>query len=194
MIKHFSFSKIKKISFLTLLAFAFVVPTNAQTQPAIELQSGNIVLNFANVTGSTSGDYTIKRAKGRFGNFQTIGTTANNSFTDANVVGNPYDYYYKIFDSQGNQLALSALDIELFGPNMYIYSPEDNKSSIGSEINGIHTAMQYDQFSAKRYAFYFKPGNYTAAGTLSVAYYTHLGGLDSIPYSVQISNINTPPL
>ena len=86
----------------------------------------------------------------------------------------------------------SQTDAEIFGPNMYIFSPTDNMTTIGTTINSIHTAMQYDQFSSKRYAFYFKPGNYTAAGTFNIAYYTHIGGLGKLPNDVRINNVLTP--
>jgi hypothetical protein len=81
---------------------------------------------------------------------------------------------------------------ELFGPNLRIYGPEDNVSAIAHEINAIHDEMFRDQFSAKRYAFFFKPGDYTEAGTLKVAYYTQINGLGKTPYEVKLSNIDTP--
>lgn len=83
-------------------------------------------------------------------------------------------------------------DAELFGPNMYIFGPEDDMNKISSTINKIHDEMLHDQFSSKRYAFYFKPGNYTQAGLLNIAYYTHIGGLGKSPYDVRISNVYTP--
>ena len=191
-------NKIK--SFLPLLVcFCSIFASNAQNRVSkIEVKGRDIVLNFASDVSllksspSSSEEYTIKRAKGRFGKYQTIGVTKGTSFPDENISGNPYDYYYQVSDSKGTLLALLSLDIELFGPNFYLYSPEDNKSAIGREINDIHTQMFHSEFSSNRYAFFFKPGDYTATGTLSIAYYTHLGGLGKLPYDVKLSNVYTP--
>lgn len=83
-------------------------------------------------------------------------------------------------------------DVELFGPNMYVFSPTDNMATIRTTINTIHDQMLHDEFSSKRYAFYFKPGDYTAAGLFNIAYYTHIAGLGKLPNDVRLSNVYTP--
>ncbi len=83
-------------------------------------------------------------------------------------------------------------DAELFGPNMYVFSPTDNMTTVRNTINNIHNQMLHDEFSTKRYAFYFKPGDYTQAGLLNIAYYTHIGGLGKLPHDVRLSNVYTP--
>lgn len=156
----------------------------------ISENNGNLTLKFEDAASNTP--YTVKRAKGRYAEYKTVGTTNTLTFVDKNVEGNPYDYYYQVYDSKNNLLALLAMDIELFGPNMYVYSPEDDKSQINKEINKIHDEMFRQEFSKNRYAFYFKPGSYTDAGKLNIAYYTHLGGLGRLPYDVKLSNVATP--
>ena len=180
--------------FLLSCLFLFNAPIFSGTQE-IKFDSGNIVLKYGEVSSSrvkSSEEYTIKKSKGRFGNYETIAKTKALSFTDENVEGNPYNYYYKVFNANDNLVTMLALELDLFGPNIYIYSPEDSKTAIGTEINDIHDKMFQDQFSRDRYAFYFKPGDYTAAGTLEIAYYTHIGGLGALPYDVKLSNVYTP--
>lgn len=92
----------------------------------------------------------------------------------------------------GNINSQNISDAELFGPNVYIFSPTDDMATIRTTINNIHDEMLHDQFSSKRYAFYFKPGDYTQAGLLNIAYYTHIGGLGKLPNDVRISNVYTP--
>ncbi|GAB1415989.1 hypothetical protein MASR2M117_13950 [Paludibacter sp.] len=75
---------------------------------------------------------------------------------------------------------------------MFVFSPTDNMANIRTTINTIHDQMFHDEFSTKRYAFYFKPGDYTQAGLLNLAYYGHIGGLGKSPYEVKISNVYTP--
>jgi hypothetical protein len=83
-------------------------------------------------------------------------------------------------------------DEELFGPNVYVFSPDDDMAKINEIINNIHDDMFHDEFSSKRYAFYFKPGDYTEAGLLNIAYYNHIAGLGKLPTDVRVSNIYTP--
>ena len=159
--------------------------------------TSNITLDFGSkITPSlesSDGIYTIKRAIGRLGDYQVIGTTNSTTFVDENVSGNLYSYYYRIINTQGDQVALLALDIELFGPNMYFYSPTDDMEAISEEINTIHDRMRHGHWSSERFAFNFKPGDYTKAGELNIGFYTHVGGLGKIPLEVKISNLLTPP-
>src|ERR1700749_37544 len=146
-----------KSSFILLITlFLFISTGRAQTKEA-EVRNGQIVLNFSKKAADkqAKGPYTIKRAKGRFGNYQTVGNTSATSFTDKTAKGNLFDYYYRIFDKNG-QIAQSGLEIELFGENTYIYSPEDSVNAIGREINTIHDQMFDKEFSPNRYAMFFK--------------------------------------
>ncbi|MDR1437352.1 MAG: T9SS type A sorting domain-containing protein [Candidatus Symbiothrix sp.] len=194
--KRKTISRWKKTGIFVCISLFFASGMNlyAQETPAkIKVRSGKIILNFAlSDTEAKAKTATVQRAKGRFGHYETIGVTGNASFTDSTATGNPYDYYYRITGPEGNILARAALDTELFGPNLYIYSPDDDKNAIREEINGIHDAMFREQFGSNRYAFFFKPGDYTAAGTFNVAYYMHIGGLGALPSGVLLSNIKTP--
>ena len=184
-------------SFFMMCCVSFI---NARTGSSeIVSENGNITLYFgskitSSLQKSSNNTYTIERAKGRFGNYQAIGTTGSTSFVDENIEGNPYDYYYRVVDAQGERIALLALDLELFGSDMYFYSPTDEMNAISREINMVHDRkMRYGHWSSERYAFYFKPGDYTAAGGLYVGFYTHIGGLGKIPNETKISNLFTPP-
>jgi len=178
---------------LLLLLFVFISKGQAQTKEA-DVKNGGVVLNFSKrVTDQkTGGTYTIKRAKGRFGKYETIGSTPASSFTDKTAKGNLFDYYYRVFDDKG-QIAQLGLEIELFGENTYIYSPLDSVEAIGREINGIHDQMFGKEFSSNRYAMFFKPGDYKGAGLLKIPFYVHIAGLGRTPYEVEISNLHTPP-
>ena len=89
-------------------------------------------------------------------------------------------------------LAGQAATNDLFGPNVLIFSPQDNMQAIADEVNNLHEQMFHDQFSNRRYAVLFLPGDYRKAGLLKVPYYMQIAGLGRTPYEVQLSNIHTP--
>ena len=174
-----------------LCCFCCTYSLNAQTKsPSIELKNGNIILNYG-AAGQT-GEFTIKKSKGKFGKYETLGTSKSTSYTDAKVSGSPYDYYYQVFNAKGDTVSLLSLEQELFGSNFYVYHPEDDMVAVAKEINAIHDAMFKDQFSKNRYAFYLRPGDYTQAEVFNIPYYVHIGGLGKTPYEVKINNIHTP--
>lgn len=179
-------------SFLLLL-FVFSADAQAQTKET-SIKNGQIVLNFGQKIADKTlkATYAVKRAKGRFGKYETIGTTSSTSFTDKTAKGNLYDYYYQIFDKD-QQIAQLGLELELFGESTYIYSPTDNVEAIGREVNAIHDQMFTKEFSPNRYAMLFKPGDYKGAGLLKIPFYVQIAGLGKTPYEVQVSNLHTPP-
>ncbi|RZF58680.1 glycoside hydrolase family 16 [Sphingobacterium corticibacterium] len=160
----------------------------------VRFENGNLELDFSGVVAGKEydGSYTIKRAKGRFGEYKTIGKISTTFFIDKDVEGNAYDYYYQIGRGDSS-LAIMGLEIELFGEHTFIYSPTDNKSQIGQQINDVHDRMFGQEFSPYRYAVLFKPGDYKEAGLLNIPFYVQIAGLGKTPYDVQLSNIHTPP-
>lgn len=148
-----------------------------------------VTITFA----GTGGPYTVKRAKGRLGEYRTIGTTRSNVYVDRKATGSPYDYYYLVLGESGDTVAALSAETELFGPDVRIYSPADAPAAIGAEIGAIHREMFRAEMGHGRYALLFKPGDYTDAGLFNIGFYTHMAGLGKVPYDVRISNIHTPP-
>ena len=87
--------------------------------------------------------------------------------------------------------AVAAYD-ELLGPNVYIFSPEDSPDEIARTVEDVFKRQHHQQFGKGRYAFMFKSGDYTKAGTFNVGYYTQLLGLGKTPRDVRIANVKTP--
>lgn len=187
------YKRMKVISLL-ICCCALSVTGNAANSKIAE-KGGQIFLNFGTdkpALRASSNEFTVKRAEGKFGKYEIIGKTMTTSFVDQNITGSPYTYYYKVVNDKEEVVASLSMNEELFGPNLYIYSPTDNMAAVANEINTIHDAMLYDQFSQYRYAFYFNPGDYTATDYFKVSYYMHVGGLGKTPYDVKINNLITP--
>lgn len=94
--------------------------------------------------------------------------------------------------ASGQPLTAASKSTKLFGPNVFIYGPQDDLQTIGQEVNALHEKMFHDQFSPNRYAVLFLPGDYRGAGLLRVPYYMQMAGLGRTPFDVQVSNVHTP--
>ena len=122
-----------------------------------------------------------------------IAQTNQKTYVDNNLGGkSPYTYYYKV-QNGGNVVAELSMDVALFGPNVKMYSPADDRAAIAAEIKNIDDQLFHDQFSEKRYAEVFKPGDYRDAGKFNIPYYVQIMGLGQIPTDVKIYNIECPP-
>lgn len=165
-----------------------------QENRVMRIEQGLPVLTIAGnlLAKAASEQLTVLRAHGRTGEYLPIGQISGQQFLDKEAIGNPYNYYYKVVDSNGQVLLSTSLNEALFGPNVLVYNETDDMAAIGEEVNAIHEQMFHDQFSANRYAVLFMPGDYRKAGLLKVPYYMHIAGLGKVPYSVQLSNIHTP--
>ena len=97
-----------------------------------------------------------------------------------------------IAGASGQPLTAASKSTKLFGPNVFIYGPQDDLQTIGQEVNALHEKMFHDQFSPNRYAVLFLPGDYRGAGLLRVPYYMQMAGLGRTPFDVQVSNVHTP--
>lgn len=155
----------------------------------IRLEKDKITLTYAD----KEGEYTIKRAPGRYSDYLTIATTTDASYEDKTATGSPYQYYYLILNEQGDTVKSLSAEQELFGDDVHIYGPSDSPEKIAEDIAAIHREMFRAEMGRGRYALMFKPGDYTQAGLFNIGFYTHVGGLGKTPYEVKISNVHTPP-
>lgn len=177
-----------------ILLFVVGIAANVCAQ-VMRVKSGRIMLTLLDsVYESNRGSkpLTVLRSEGRTGMFHSVGQMKGRSFIDKTATQSPYTYYYKVTDNQGNVLFAASMNDELFGQNVFVYSPTDDMQRVGLEVNQLHEQMFHDQFSSKRYAVLFLPGDYREAGLLCVPYYMQIAGLGRTPYEVQLSNIHTP--
>jgi len=72
-----------------------------------------------------------------------------------------------------------------FGPNVLIFDPSMPMAMIQSQIDAIATQQQTSQFGTARYAYFFKPGQYTL--DVRLGYYMHVVGLGASPDDVTIT-------
>ena len=89
-------------------------------------------------------------------------------------------------------LAATPSQTSALGPNVHVFSPDDDMKKVAETVETVFKRQHYRQFGTERQAFLFLPGDYTKAGTLNVGYYTQVLGLGRTPDEVKLANVKTP--
>jgi hypothetical protein len=168
-------------------------PPKAPVGIKVESESGKARLTWPAV-GTASG-YNVYRAASRYGDYVkvTAEPTAATSFTDMEAPGKWA--YYKL--TAINEIAESplseavSLETEIFGPETYIFSPNDNQVNVNTAITKITANLvngNSAQFTSERAALLFKPGDYSWL-TFENGFYMHSAGLGKLPTDVRVNKI-----
>ncbi|PTL77232.1 hypothetical protein [Vitiosangium sp. GDMCC 1.1324] len=72
-----------------------------------------------------------------------------------------------------------------FGPNVLIFDPSMSMATIQSRIDGVFQQQETNQFGNQRYAYFFKPGQYSL--DVKVGFYMNVFGLGQSPDAVTIT-------
>jgi len=154
-------------------------------------QKNGVELSWTKADGVK--EYNLYRSDSRFGDYQLMSASPvkKNSFSD-----NHSKYaYYKIAPivagKEGELSAPQSLELELFGNNTFIFSPNDSKDDMKQLIGTITTEMangKISQFSNKRVAFLFKPGNYDWL-QFENGFYMQVAGLGKLPTDTKIDKV-----
>lgn len=137
--------------------------------------------------------YDIYRASSRYGEYEKINAepVADTTFTDSSA---SFDCCYQIVASIPGSEPLSSAPVsystQLFGENVYIFSPDDNEQLVQDITNGIYAKQQTAQFGRNRFALLFKPGEYHKGLNFQIGFYTHVAGLGMLPTDTQYGAIN----
>jgi hypothetical protein len=74
-----------------------------------------------------------------------------------------------------------------FGPNVLLFNPSGNPTTLQNYANGVFAVQQNNQFGTQRYALLFLPGQYGPALDVNLGYYTQVLGLGQTPDSTLIT-------
>ncbi len=156
---------------------------------------------------ANASSYDVYRSNSRFGTYAKIATVQGTSYTDNATNADKYANYYKIAKAGSGELSSPiSLEIEMFGEDMYVFSPNDDVEQIYTAVNDVYKvqgavdangdAHEGQQFGNGRYTFAFKTGDYTAmqADQFDISYYMQLIGLGKLPTDVKIKNVHVPPV
>ncbi|MCL2243806.1 MAG: hypothetical protein FWC03_04970 [Treponema sp.] len=172
----------------------------------IYMDKNKINISWDEVSNAES--YDIYRAGSRLGKYTYLKTVTRNTYTDSKPNPVKYENYYLITANNKSGKILDMIisfELKMFGGNIKFYDIKyDDISRIEEEINRIHDREMFGsvaeagrrtaEFSVKRYALYFKPGEYKGFSHFKIGFYTHAGGLGKVPSETNLfGSIHTPP-
>ena len=167
--------KIFKVVILAAIAAACAAIAACAGEPGPEEQ-GKPNVFWDEVSGAEN--YDIYAAASRFGAYTLLASGLERcEYFDP---GYSFENYYKVEAVAGGEtvgVQLVGGEAELFGENVYILSPKDDPVEVQALIDDLYEQQEEAHFTSRRYAVFFKPGNYADGIDLSVGYYTTFAGL-----------------
>jgi len=172
----------------------------------ITMNDKNINISWDSITEASS--YDIYRSGSRLGDYTFLATVKNCEYTDSNPNSEKFENYYLVTarnKEEKIQNILISFELKMFGKNMKFYDIKyDSISKIEEDINKIHDMEMFGnimvgsgrraEFTDKRYALYFKPGEYRGYTRFKIGFYTHVSGLGNVPGDTKLfGTIETPP-
>jgi len=173
---------------------------------SIAMNGQSIEIGWEGVAGAEF--YDIFRAGSRLGEYTFLKTVKKTSYTDTRPNPVKYENYYLVSAKNNTgkiQDMIVSFELKMFGANMRFYDIKyDAISGIEEEVNRIHDREMFGnvmdnngrngEFSGKRYALYFKPGEYRGFEKFKIGFYTHAAGLGRVPQETKLwGSIETPP-
>ena len=155
-------------------------------------QNNGVELSWTKVDKAEG--YNLYRADSRFGEYQLISASPVRETSFSDNSNNKYAYYKIAPLLSGKEGELSdpqSLELELFGSNTFVFSPNDSREEMKPLIDSITTEMangRISQFTDKRVAFLFKPGNYDWL-QFENGFYMQVAGLGKLPVDTKIDKV-----
>lgn len=87
---------------------------------------------------------------------------------------------------QENKYQRKNFHNEVFGENVYIFSPEDNPEEVQQVLDTLWEQQETNQFGDERYSVLFLPGEYDDSIKVQVGYYMQVSGLGMLPTDTKV--------
>jgi hypothetical protein len=173
---------------------------------SIAMNGQSIEIGWEPVEGAAF--YDVFRAGSRLGKYTFLKTVEKAFYTDTGPNPVKYENYYLISARNNTgkiEEMIISFELKMFGANIRFYDIKyDAISGIEADVNRIHDREMFGnvmdnngrngEFSGKRYALYFKPGEYRDFEKFKIGFYTHAAGLGRVPEETKLfGSIETPP-
>ena len=208
MIKNYRFKRVISLLFVVAMILSMFSATGLTSVAAevsattglkdglnIEQIGSTLAINWAAVSGAAS--YEIQRSGARLGTtYTSLATVASDvlSYTDIAPNTDKYENYYKVIaknaDGEAINTEIISLEGKIFGEKVYIYDAKyQTGASAVEEVSYYSQLSVTPEMSPNRYAFFFKPGDYTANSRTMVGFYSSVYGLGKLPTDVTLSGV-----
>ena len=183
-----------KFSLSIFAVICFLFPYSLYSAPLtirFNPQGNGVELSWTNVSGAKG--YNLYRSDSRFGDYKLVSVSPVKKTVFYDDSGK-YAYYKIAPVIAGKEKELSdpqSLELDLFGNNTYVFNPNDSKEEVKQLIDTITTEMangRISQFTAKRVAFLFKPGDYDWL-QFENGFYMQVSGLGKLPTDTKIDKV-----
>lgn len=151
----------------------------------VELTDDGVKLNLSEVKDAEY--YNIYYSPSRHGQYNIVSAQEELTFEHSDKYG-----YYRVDAVKDDNVVSSELisyELETFGENTYVYSPEDSYTMINADIDEKFKTLEAGQFSAERFGVLFKKGDYPDV-KMQEGYYTSVSGLGCSPLDVKLGYFN----
>ena len=160
---------------------------NAPARVYFEKDGNKKTIRWESVNGATG--YNVYRSNSRYGTYTKIGSSSTTTYVDETAGS----YYYKVrtqlSGGESGDSDPTSEEIQLFGENVYVFDKTDDMSQVQSILTSTWNKQETNQFGSDRYAFYFKPGNYSSLD-FYVGFYTQVSGLGLKPTDTHVGKMN----
>lgn len=136
-------------------------------------------------------NFSVFRAPSRLGEYSQVAERVEDGrYSD----GTRFNYYRLVARDNKSGETLRTFDamgeeLQLFGENTYIFSPDDAYLSVNRVIDNIYKKQYGAEFTSERYAAFFKSGEYDNNIALKQGYYTTYAGLGLSPEDVSMRTL-----
>ncbi len=161
------------------------LPPMPQWDESATLTDNGVQLNIPAVEDAE--EYDVYYSPSRHGEYTLVSSQTSLKYEHEDSYG-----YFRIDAKKGDEVIDSQLlsyEMETFGANTYIYSPDDDNALINADIQEKFTILEAGQFSKERFGVLFKEGKYPEV-KMQTGYYTTVAGMGLSPKDVTLGYFN----
>ena len=177
---------------IKFFALIFTVSVSSSNQPLFAFFNGNGYISDISAeykdgsvvfTWTGSRKVNVYKSETADGKFVKTGKARRNSYKTKDA----HSYFvFKAVKAGKESIATQPYSYihNTLGPNVKVFTPEDNEEDIQRYISALYEKTAWDAFSLDRHAIFFMPGIYENV-TVHVGYYTSVAGLGALPTDVK---------
>ncbi|MFE0460066.1 discoidin domain-containing protein [Kitasatospora sp. NPDC058965] len=146
---------------------------------AYQIQVSDDAANWTTIYSTTTGA----------GGTETLNVSGSGRYLRLNGTQRGTGYGYSLYELGVHTLGSSVPPVQGggdLGPNVIVFDPSMSSTTIQASLDNVFKQQESAQFGTGRYAFLFKPGNYSGLNA-QIGFYTSIAGLGLNPDDTHIN-------